>query len=470
MKLTMIHPCIGRRINEPYIRTWQMEPLAPAVLAALTPPDVAITFADDRLEPIPYDAPTDLVAISIETYTAKRAYQIAARYRQRGVPVVMGGFHATLVPEEVALFADSVIVGAAEQVWAQVLEDARAGRLQPRYRASAEPAERHALPPIRTDRSIFAGKRYLPIGLVEAGRGCQFSCEFCAVHSFYGPHRRWRDPAEVAAEVAEIRAHKRLIFFVDDNISGHRDYAKALFRALIPLRIRWVSQASINIAHDEEMLALMRASGCQGVLIGFESLNAENLAQMGKRVNQLPGGYDAALATLRRYGMRLYATFVVGYDHDTPDAFGAMVEFTMRHRFFIAAFNHLTPFPGTPLYQRLADEGRLPYGRWWLHPEYRYGMVPFTPRGMSAEQIRDGCIAARREVYRLAAIARRGSDWRVNCDGPAMLTNFALINWLIRREVGQRIDYPLGDEGDEMPDFHAIVQQADIRHEPALPI
>ncbi len=458
MKLTIIHPCIGRRSNERYIRTWQMEPLAPAVLAALTPPDVEVAFYDDRMEAIPYDEPTDLVALSVETYTARRAYQIATAYRQRGIPVVMGGFHPTLVPAETALFADAVVIGAAEPVWAHLLEDALAHRLQATYRAAAL-EEGHTLPPIATDRRIFGGKRYLPIGLVEAGRGCQFSCEFCAIHAFYGPHRRWRDPAEVVAELETLRDTRRLIFFVDDNITGQRDYARALFGALVPLGIRWVSQASINVAHDEEMLALMRASGCVGVLIGFESLSSANLAQMGKSFNQMRGGYEVALANLRRAGIRLYATFVVGYDHDTPATFRDTVDFALRHRFFITAFNHLTPFPGTPLYHRLEAEGRLLYDRWWLHPDYRYGMVPFVPRGMSAAQVEQGCIQMRTEFYRLGSIVRRGLDWRVNCDHPAMWANYLLINWMIRREVLQRVSYPLGDASAQgMPDFHAIAQ------------
>jgi radical SAM superfamily enzyme YgiQ (UPF0313 family) len=370
----------------------------------------------------------------------------------------MGGFHATLVPEEVALFADSVIVGAAETVWPHLLEDARARRLQPRYQAPAETG--HLLPPVRLNRAIFAGKRYLPIGLVEGGRGCQFACEFCAVHAFYGSHRRWRDPAEVVTELRQIRDYKRLIFFVDDNITGQREYARALFRALEPLNIRWVSQASITVAHDEEMLALMRASGCMGVLIGFESLSSANLAQMGKSFNQMRGGYEVALANLRRYGIRLYVTFVVGYDHDTPAIFRDTVDFALRHRFFITAFNHLTPFPGTPLYHRLETEGRLLYDRWWLHPEYRYGMVPFQPRGMSAAQVEQGCVQMRTEFYRLASLVRRGLDWRVNCNRPTMLANYVLINWMIRREVMQRISYPLGDESAVgMPNFHAIAQR-----------
>src|SRR6476661_4973903 len=162
MRLTLIHPCIGRRPGQSYIRSWQMEPLPPATIAGLTPPDVDVRFYDDRMELIPYDEPTDLVAISVETYTAKRAYQIASEYRRRGVPVVMGGFHPTLCPDEVAEFAEIVVVGEAEDVWAQVIEDVRHGRPERIYRAPARPSLRG----LRPDRRIFRGKRYLALGLV----------------------------------------------------------------------------------------------------------------------------------------------------------------------------------------------------------------------------------------------------------------------------------------------------------------
>src|SRR6266487_728206 len=157
MRLTLIHPCIGRKPGERYIRSWQMEPLPPATIAGLTPPDVHVRFYDDRMELIPYDEPTDLVAISVETYTAKRAYQIASEYRRRGVPVVMGGFHATLCPEEVSQYADSVVVGEAEAVWNQVLQDAASHTLQPYYRSATRPS----LSGLRPERSIYKGQNYL---------------------------------------------------------------------------------------------------------------------------------------------------------------------------------------------------------------------------------------------------------------------------------------------------------------------
>src|SRR5262249_16241391 len=170
MRLTIVHPCIGRKPGQKYIRTWQMEPLPAATLAGLTPKDVEIRFYDDRMEQIPFDEATDLVAISVETYTAKRAYQIATEYRKRGVPLGMGGFHATLWPEGVAQHAEAVVCGEAEVLWPCVIDDARHGRLEKFYRQTGRPS----LASVKPDRSLFHGKRYLPIGLVEAGRGCHF--------------------------------------------------------------------------------------------------------------------------------------------------------------------------------------------------------------------------------------------------------------------------------------------------------
>lgn len=439
MRLTLIHPCIGRRVGERYIRTWQMEPLAPAVLAGLTPRDVDVKFYDDRMEAIPYDEPTDLVAISIETYTARRSYEIATEFRKRGVPVVMGGFHATLVPDEVALYADSVVIGEAEGLWPKVIEDFRSGKLEPLYRATKRPSLAGAI----ADRSIFLGKRYLPLGLVEAGRGCHFACEFCAIQTYFSSTQTRRPPEEVIDEVQRMK--KPLYFFVDDNITSNLDQAKELYRRLIPLKIRWVSQASINVAHDEELLKLLKASGCQGLLIGFESLNPENLRKMHKSFNTMKGGYEVALENLRRHGLRLYVTFILGYDGDSYEAVGDVVRFAERHRFYIVAFNHLTPFPGTPLYDRMKSEGRLLYDKWWLDPGYRYGMVPYTPAGMTADEVKEGCISARREFYRLGSVWRRSMD-HVNAGSLYMGAKFYMINWLIRREVTERRDYPLGDE------------------------
>ncbi|MFN2321540.1 MAG: radical SAM protein [Trueperaceae bacterium] len=446
MRLTIVHPCIGRRAGQRYIGSWQMEPLPAATVAGLTPADVDVRFYDDRLEAIPYDEATDLVAISVETYTAKRAYQIAGHYRRRGVPVVMGGFHATLRPDEVARYAEAVVVGEAETVWAQVIDDARHGRLERRYQGGGRPS----LAGLRPDRSIFAGKRYLPIGLVEAGRGCHFHCDFCAVQTVFGQKQTRRPLDDVIDEIARVRDRHKLLFFVDDNITSNLREAKAFFAALAPLKVRWVSQASINAAHDEEFLELIKRSGCQGLLIGFESLDPKNLAAMGKGFNTMRGGYEVALANLRRHKLRLYATFVFGYDHDTLESFDATLDFAHRHAFYMAAFNHLTPFPGTPLYERLEREGRLRFDTWWLDPDYAYNVIPFAPAQMDHETLRRGCVDARRRFYSLRSIARRSVDATNRADA-FMWRNFFLINGMLRAEVASRDFYPLGDETDRAP-------------------
>jgi radical SAM superfamily enzyme YgiQ (UPF0313 family) len=440
MRLTIIHPCIGRRRGQHYIRTWQMEPLPAATLAGLTPPEVEVRFYDDRMEPIPFDQPTDLAAISVETYTAKRAYQIASEYRRRDVPVVMGGFHATLCPEEVAQYAEAVVIGEAEGVWSQLLADAQRGGLQSYYRSTVRPS----LNGLRPDRSIFQGKRYLPIGLVEAGRGCHFRCDFCAVQTVFGQSQSRRPLDDILEEVTQLR-DKPLLFFVDDNITSNMAQAKEFFRELAKLKVHWVSQASINAAYDEEFLALIAASGCQGVLIGFESLNPENLRRMNKGFNLMKGGFVQALENLRRHRIRLYITFVFGYDEDTPESFARTVDFANEHKFYIAAFNHLTPFPGTPLYQRLVAEERLLYDCWWLDDRYRYNQIPFQPARMSPGELQAGCLAARRAFYSHRSIWARGLD-EVNRASRKMWWHFYGINYLFRAEVALRDEYPLGDE------------------------
>jgi radical SAM superfamily enzyme YgiQ (UPF0313 family) len=446
MRITLIHPCIGRRPGERYIRSWQMEPLPPATIAGLTPRDVDIRFYDDRMESVPYDEPTDLVAMSVETYTARRAYQIASEYRRRRVPVVMGGFHATLCPHEVAQYAEAVVVGEAENVWPRVVDDARRGRMEQIYRASARPSLRGLHP----DRRIFRGKRYLPIGLVEAGRGCHFRCDFCAVQAMFANTQTRRPIDDVLSEVAALRGRRKLFFFVDDNITSNLAEAKDWLRALAPLGVRWVGQSSINAAHDEEFLHLLVQSGCQGILIGFESLDPDALAAMNKDFNMMRGGYEVALRNLRRFGLRLYATFIFGYDTDTPASFTRAVEFAKAHRFYIAAFNHLTPFPGTPLYARLAAERRLLYEAWWLDEHYRYNAVPYRPALMNAVDLQRHCLDARRQFYAWSSIVRRGLD-AVNRADAFMFRNFFPINVMLRGDTTKRDGYPLGDEAWQQP-------------------
>ena len=378
--------------------------------------------------------------MNVEAYTAKRAYQIASEYRRRGVPVVMGGVHATLCPEDVAQYADAVVIGPAEDNWQSVLSDTERGALKTFYQADGQPARLNPHP----DRSVFGGKNYLPLGLVETGRGCRFRCDFCSVQSAYQHSYSCHDIGDV---IEEIRKQRRsLYFFVDDNFSSEMERAKSLLKALIPLKIRWVGQCSVNAASDEEFVQLLAASGCYGILIGFESLNSDNLKKMNKGANLREGAYETGLANLRKHKIRIYATFIFGYDEDDETSFKTTFNFAMEQKFYIAAFNHLMPFPGTPLYKRMEQENRLRYEKWWLDDTYLFNTIPFQPRHMSPEQLQQGCLAARQKFFSFRNVLKRSFD-PVNSSPAHLWPAFFWINNMFHQEVGQRNGYPLGDEG-----------------------
>jgi radical SAM superfamily enzyme YgiQ (UPF0313 family) len=422
------------------------EPRVFALLAALTPPGAECVLYDERLEPVPVAEPTDLVALSVDTFSARRAYQLASEYQRRGTPVVLGGHHPTLAPEEALCFAHTVVVGDAEGVWPGLVEDARAGRLQRRY-AGPLPS----LAGSRVDRRLFAGKSYRPISMVEFGRGCPHACDFCSVHAFYaGTHRR-RPVAEVMAELAGLG--RRHVFFTDDNLFADSAAALELLRALTPARVRWSCQASLEVAAHAETLRAMAESGCCSIMVGFESLVPENLEQMRKGWNLRNGRFADLVARCRDHGIMVYGAFVFGYDHDTPDVFARTVEFAVHSKLFLANFNPLTPTPGTALHARLLQEGRLLRSRWWLDPQYRYGDALFRPRQMSPEQLAEGCYRAKTEFNRGGSILKRALDRHANAGSVHNLGLFLAANLISRREIHRKQGLPLGGEEPLTPRF-----------------
>lgn len=440
-RLTLIYPAIGRKPGKPFVRSWQLQPLAIARLAAMTPADWEVSFIDDRVEPIKYDIATDLVALSIETYSSKRGYQIAARFRQRGIPVVLGGYHATLCPEETKEHADAVCIGEAESVWLEILRDAGRGQLKSFYRGDRT----RPLQGLQPDRNIFQGKNYLPVALVETSRGCPFQCNFCSIGAvFEGAYRR-RPAHEIVEELRQVR--DKYVFFVDDNIVGDPAGARELFEAITPLGIQWMSQGSLNALKDESLVQTMARSGCMGLLIGFESLNHKNLAAMGKRINKVDD-YRAALDRLRRAGVFVYGTFIFGYPHDTAESFDESVRFAKQENLFLTAFNHLVPFPGTPLYRDLEAGGRLNYPQWWLSDDYRFGQVPFRPTSMEAGELEKKCHWARSSFYTWGSIFRRSLEFRCNSPTPGRAWAYWMLNWMLRRELSQKAGIPLGGGND----------------------
>lgn len=421
-----------------------MEPLPAAHLAGLTPPEIKLRFFDDRFEEVDFNQKTDLVAISVETYTALRSYQIASEYRKRNIPVIMGGFHPTLLPQEAIEYADSIVIGEAEESWPKLLGDFQKGALQPSYSNSdSRPDISKTIP----NRNIYGSRKYLPLSLIEATRGCTFRCEFCSIQQYFNSTQNARDIGVIIEEIKSLK--KNLIFFVDDNLVSKPEYAALLFEALIPLKIRWVSQASITLSRDRQLMKLMLASGCQGVLVGFESLETENLKQMNKPFNFARGGIREAVRTIHRSGIRLYGTFIFGYDHDTPQSIQKTLDFCKDEKLFMVAFNHLTPFPGTPLYQRLEQENRLLFDKWWLSPDYRYGMIPFRTN-LSPDYLEKSAIAARRSFYSFPSIARRATNW-ANISNLNMVFPYFFINTLLRADSKVRHGLPLGDRSWQGP-------------------
>jgi radical SAM superfamily enzyme YgiQ (UPF0313 family) len=432
MKLTLIKPNIGRMEHSLYIDEARMEPLPLGVIAGMTPPDVEVVMYDERMESIPYDEPTDLAAITVETFTARRAYEISAEFRQRGVPVIMGGMHPTLIPKEVAEHADSIYLGDAEFLWSQVIEDVRRGKLQPVYKARAGRPQ----PGIFTRRDIFKGKGYLPITLLQFSRGCCFECTFCAVSAYFNKTHFCRNVREVIQEIEQ--QERRLLFFVDDNILANHEAAKHLFRELIPLNVRWVSQASIDMTEDRELMDLMVKSGCLGHVVGFESISPQSLVAMKKAPN-LNGefqNYQSQLKILRDYGLQTWAAFTIGHDDDTLESIERTVEFAMENKFSFAAFNVLIPYPNTPLYKRLEAEGRLLYdGKWWLHPEYRFNYAAFQPKHMSAKALTETGFQARTTFNSPLSIIKRACDLKTNMRSLFRLSTFLAYAPLFRKEM-----------------------------------
>jgi len=373
-------------------------------VAALTPADWNVRILDARVEPVPYDQPVDLVGLTAFTAEAPSAYGIADEFRRRGVPVVMGGIHASARPDEALGHVDAVVLGEAEDVWETVLADAVAGRLKPTYRAGALCVMRAMKTP-RLD--LVKREMYTSFNTLQATRGCPFDCDYCAVTGVFGRKFRTRPVAEV---IEVIRAFDtRQFYFVDDNICGHPGYAKELFRALIPLKKTWGGQSSITFARDPDLLRLYAQSGGSYAFIGFESINEEALKRVNKGWNKADD-YGEAIRKIHGAGIDIVASFIVGLDGDGPDVFERLFEFIMKHRISAAQFHILAPFPGTRLYDRMAAEGRITDHDW---AKYHTSEVVYEPKGMTAEQLQRGYYEIYHQTYTVKNMLKRVfRSWR----------------------------------------------------------
>lgn len=374
-------------------------------VAALTPREHNVQIVDENVEPLDFDTECDVVGISFMTALAPRAYEIAANFRRRDRIVVAGGYHATLCPEDVAPHFDAAVAGDAEGAWERLLADIQRGELQKIYRQpardepSAHPELLQTLVP-RRDLLQHAARHYATINAVQAGRGCHHNCRYCSVTVFHGRRYRRRPVADV---IGELRSLPRNIIFVDDNIIADREHAMKLFRAMVPLRKRWVSQCSILVAYDPELLQQMRAAGCCGLFIGIETASDENLAAMNKQFNQT-ASYPERLRRIRAAGIGVVAGIIVGMDGDDSRVFQETLRFLQATRLDAVQLNILTPLPGTPLYADMARAERVT-DRNWNHYDYRH--VVFRPARMTAAELQAGADWLYAQFYRLDRILWR---------------------------------------------------------------
>jgi radical SAM superfamily enzyme YgiQ (UPF0313 family) len=373
-------------------------PLGLAMVAALTPPEIEVSLTDENVTVIDFEKGADLVGITVLTGTAQRAYEIADTFRARGVKVILGGIHPSVLPEEASQHADAVVIGEAEGIWSNLIKDFKTNKLQRVYRQHERPSLL-GLPIPRRD--LFTEEAYFLRHTISTTRGCPYSCSFCSVTSFFGHTYRCRPVEEVLKEV-ETFNDRKLIAFVDDNIGGNPKFAKELFRALVPYKIKWVGQASVTIARDDELLKLAAASGCLGLLIGFESLSPANLAAVGKRINVVDE-YENAIKKIHSHGIAIHGFFIFGFDEDDEDVFKRTVRFAQKMRLETAQFGCLAPYPGTALCESLEKAGRIITKDW---SQYGYNLV-FEPKSMSPEMLQKGNDWAWREFYSILSIWRR---------------------------------------------------------------
>lgn len=430
MKITFI------RLNMfEHISSDAMKPLLFGIIRSLTPESCEIDFIDERAEKLPDRIDSDIIAFSVETYTAKRAYILAGKYKTDKNVIVMGGFHMAVMPEEALRYADTVIIGDAEDTWGCFLADCEAGAPKRKYIS----AEKLSLSALADDPAIYRHK-YYNIGVYQISRGCKFNCDFCSIKTMYQCVRR-KSADDVVAELRSAR--EKIIFFVDDNMFYDRSSALELFRKIAPLKKRWACQISMDAARDDELLAEMKKAGCFLVLMGFESLNPASLEKMNKSANKRATDYDAVIRNVYRHRMLIYGTFVLGYDSDRGDVFDKTFDFALRNRLSVTNFNPLIPMPGTPVYDRMEREGRLLYRKWWLSDRYRYGDTAFIPANMTPEELRDGCLRMRTDFYSVKCILRRLFANPIHFL-PWNFVVYILVNFISRREIRQKQGQLLG--------------------------
>jgi radical SAM superfamily enzyme YgiQ (UPF0313 family) len=415
MKVVLVEPAFDER-GVVKLHGFKILPYGLLQLASVTPPEVEVEILDEKVDVLPERLDADLVGISVfTTANAPRAYEVAGRYRAQGIPVVLGGAHASALPDEALRHADSVVVGEGEAVWPTVLRDHARGQLQPLYRGGLP--ELTQLPSRRPWHLLQTGRYPAPL-VVQTTRGCPVGCEFCSVPAFNGKKMRHKTIDQVLDDLQDVSRvrpglYTRLastVFFLDDSFGTDVLYYRALMQAIVDrgLKLRWVTQATTAIAQKPDLLALAARSGCVGVLIGFESLSQESLREADKSYRART--YGEIIDKLHDHGIGVEGTFIFGFDHDDADVFERTVEFCQRTRLNVAQFSSLTPLPGTRMFDRFRADGRMLYAPWndprqWAR--FNLFETVIRPRQMTPERLAEGLRWAYGTFYSLPSLARR---------------------------------------------------------------
>jgi radical SAM superfamily enzyme YgiQ (UPF0313 family) len=413
MRILLIAPASGRwrGLGKKRLfngKTFRFSMLSLLSVAAVTPDAHRITLIDEQVDDVPWDQSFDLVGITVMTATAPRSYELSRRFRERGIPVVLGGFHPTLNVAEALRHADAVVAGPAAGAWPRLLKDREAGSLAPLYRGDPD-----CPPPCTLPRHLLNPSRYVSIQTCSATFGCRNRCGFCSITAFYDGRRYQRDIGEI---VSHLRSFDDAFFmFIDDNLTQDREYALRLFEAIAPLGKKWATQASIEIADDPELLSWMRRAGCVGVFIGLESFSERALCSQHKTLKS-PALYRDAIRTIHRYGMVVEAGLIFGFDTDAPEVFESTLAMLDHVGADVMQASILTPLPGTRLFDQM--RGRIA-DLDWEHYDYKWAV--FEPAQMSREDLMGGLEWINKRFYAPWRIARRLCRWLVM---PSRLANF----------------------------------------------
>jgi len=373
-------------------------PLSLLQVAALTPPDVEVELADEAVADLDLTADADLVGITAFTSSAPRAYEVASAFRSRGIPVVLGGMHASACPDEALQYCDAVVVGEAEGTWPALVEDVRRGRLQSIYRNGEYPDLTNSPGP---RRDLIRSEDYVLPGTVQATRGCAHGCSFCSVSTFFGRAIRSRSAEAVSREIESLPG--RFMIFVDDNIMTRPQYARDLFERIRGLGKPWMGQASTPVLQNTELVRLAARAGCKGLLIGLETTSKAALDRVNKSFNVVER-FKELVARLHDVGIGVIGSFMFGFDDDDDSVFERTAAFVDEAEIDLPQYSILTPLPGTPLYTQLDSEGRI-FDRDWSH--YDGGHVVYSSRGVAPEKLADGLRQVLRHSYSRLAVFRR---------------------------------------------------------------